>query len=61
MLNLSHVSMYNDTKRKFLFKCEECAMILSVEFEEPEDLKNVQDDKVELECPCGGLCKVLRD
>lgn len=35
-------------------------MILSVEFED-EDLKKVQEDKMVLECPCNGQCKVLRD
>jgi len=48
-------------KRKFLFKCDECSMILSVEFDEEEDLQKVQDDKMVLECPCGGHCNVLRD
>lgn len=49
-----------DDKRKFLFKCEDCETILSVEFED-EDIKKVQEDKMFLECPCGGQCKVLRD
>ena len=53
--------MFFDHKRKFLFKCEDCAMILSVEFEDQEDLDKVQDDRMVLECPCGGQCKVLRD
>jgi hypothetical protein len=53
--------MFNDPKRKFLFKCEDCAMILSVDFESEEDLKDIQDDKIELECPCEGKCRVLRD
>jgi len=53
--------MFNDSKRKYLFKCDECAMILSVEFDEEEDLKKVQDDEMILECLCGGHCKVLRD
>lgn len=53
--------MFNDPKRKFLFKCEDCSMILSVDFESEEDLKDIQDDKIELECPCGSKCKVLRD
>jgi len=53
--------MFGDTKIKYLFKCEECNMILAVDFEEEEDLKKVQDDKMVLECPCGGPCKVLRD
>jgi len=47
--------------RKFLFKCEECEVILSVEFDDEDDIKKVQEDKVDLECPCGGYCKVLRD
>ena len=47
--------------RKFLFRCDVCLMILSVDFEDEEDLESVQDDKIELECPCGGKCKVLRD
>lgn len=53
--------MFSDPKRKFLFKCEDCEMILSVDFEEPDDLQKVQEDKMQLECPCGGQCSVLRD
>jgi hypothetical protein len=53
--------MFSDPKRKFLFKCEDCGMILSVEFEEEEDLKKVQEDEMTLECPCEGHCKILRD
>jgi len=51
----------DNTKRKFLFKCEDCAMILSVDFEDEADIKKVDDDKMILECPCGGNCTVLRD
>jgi hypothetical protein len=53
--------MFNEPKRDFLFKCEDCQMILSVSFEEEEDLQKVNDDKMFLECPCDGQCKVLRD
>jgi hypothetical protein len=53
--------MFSDAKRKFLFKCEACAMILSVDFEDEEDFEKIQEDKLELECPCGSHCKVLRD
>lgn len=53
--------MFNDPKRKFLFKCEDCEMILSVDFEEKEDIQKIQDNEMVLECPCGGHCKVLRD
>lgn len=50
-----------DKKRKYLFRCDSCETILSVEFDEPEDIKKVQEDKVILECPCGGYCNVLRN
>jgi hypothetical protein len=53
--------MCAERKRKFLFRCGDCAMILSVEFEEPEDLENIQEDKIFLECPCEGQCAVLRN
>jgi hypothetical protein len=53
--------MFLVSKRKFLFKCEECAMILAVEFEEPEDLERAQKNEIVLECPCGGRSKVLLD
>jgi len=53
--------MFSSSKRKFLFKCDTCELILSVEFDEPEDLEKVQDDKIILECPCGGHCNILRD
>lgn len=47
--------------RNFLFKCEECEIILSVDFDDEDDIKRVQENKVDLECSCGGYCKVLRD
>jgi hypothetical protein len=47
--------------RKFLFRCDICEIIISVDFDDEEDLENVQENKIELECPCGGKCKVLRD
>lgn len=53
--------MVPDSKRKFLFRCDVCQMILSVDFEDEEDIEKINDNKIELECPCGGQCKVLRD
>ena len=53
--------MFDPTKRQFLFRCETCGMIIAVEFEEENDLQDIQDDKVILECICQGKCKVLRD
>ena len=53
--------MFNEPKQEFLFRCEECEMILSVTFELEEDLQKVKDNKMILQCPCGSECKVLRD
>lgn len=53
--------MCSDNKRKFLFRCDDCSLIMSVEFEEPEDLENIQKNLIILECPCEGKCRVLRD
>jgi len=53
--------MFDDKVHKFLFKCEECAMIVSVELEEEDELEQVRENKLILECPCGGQSKVLRD
>jgi hypothetical protein len=54
--------MFDQTiKQKFLFKCCDCQMIVSIELEEEEDLTKVHDDKFILECPCGGKSCVLRD
>lgn len=48
-------------KNNFLFECDTCKMILSVDLEEEKDIQEYKDDKVLLECPCGGLCLPLRD
>ena len=55
--------MFSDSPKsqKFLFKCEECQMILSVSLEDKEDLKKVNDNEMYLECPCSGICKILRN
>jgi len=53
--------MNTDESRKFLFRCEDCQMIISVNFDDPEDLENLQEDKIQLECPCGAHCFVLRN
>ena len=50
-----------DKKRKFIFSCEDCGTILSAEFEEKEEIDKVNNNKVALECPCGGFCTILRD
>ena len=53
--------MFDEKKQKFLFKCHDCAMIVSVNLEDEEDLIKVNEDLFILECPCGGKSHVLRD
>ena len=53
--------MFDDKIQKFLFKCDECGMIVSIELEDEEDLVKVQEDLFVLECPCGSKSHVLRD
>ena len=53
--------MLLNKKIKCLFKCDICEMILSVDFEETKDIEDFREDKVLLECPCGGVCLPLRD
>lgn len=53
--------MDSDKKIKFLFRCDTCQMIISTEFETDKDIQDVREDKILLECPCGGICLPLRD
>ena len=55
-----YMNMFGN-KRKFLFRCEKCDIILSVEIDEEEDLNKIEEKKLVLECPCGGICRVLMD
>jgi hypothetical protein len=36
-------------------------MILSIEFDEQEDLDKANEDKMVIECPCGANCLALRN
>jgi len=53
--------MLSNLKRKFLFKCDDCESISNIEFETEEDLKEIDEDKMLLECSCGGISYVLRN
>ena len=53
--------MLDEKKRKFLFRCRECRMIVSIDLEHPEDLEKVVEGEMVLECPCGGARHILRD
>jgi len=53
--------MFSESKIKFLFKCNDCNLIVSIDLEEEEDIQKVREDETVLECPCGGKCFPLRD
>lgn len=53
--------MFSEAKRKFLFRCQKCDMIISVDFETQDDFDKIQANELELECPCGSHCMILRD
>jgi len=49
------------TERKFLFKCEDCEMIVSASFSTEEDFIKIAENLLDLTCQCEGIMKVLRD
>lgn len=54
--------MFKDcNKQSFLFRCEDCEMIVSVTIDDEEDLEKIRENKMELECPCKGISRVLLD
>lgn len=53
--------MFMDKARLFLFICKTCETILSVRFEKDEQIKKVQQNRMVVDCPCGGICRVLFD
>lgn len=46
---------------KFTFRCNDCKLLLSSEFEDEKDIEDIKDDLLWLECPCGGKAMLLRD
>jgi len=56
--------MWNEKNviRKFLFRCSECECIFSVPFEEEQDIKDIEENVLILECGiCKGRAVPLRD
>lgn len=53
--------MLFDTNIHVLFRCDTCGTIVSVDFEDSEDIEKLNEDKIILECPCGGTSEVLRN
>lgn len=56
--------MFDDKLHKFLFRCDKCEMIVSIELDEDgdkEELEDVNENKFVHECICGGKSYVLRN
>lgn len=45
--------------RTFLFRCDGCDLILSVNLDDKDDVQKTNEGGMFLECPCGGHCNVL--
>lgn len=45
----------------FLFRCDHCLMIVALELRDIDEPIQVYENKIVLDCPCGGKCTVLRN
>jgi Fe2+ or Zn2+ uptake regulation protein len=52
--------LFNQSKH-VLFKCDECEAIVSVDFDDEDDIKKLNENKIILECQCGGESTILRN
>jgi hypothetical protein len=50
--------MFN--KRKYLFRCDECEVVISLELNDSE-LNKYLEDSLKLECICGEILKPLHN
>lgn len=46
-------------KGRFLFRCDMCDLILSLDLDAEADVHQANEGGMALECPCGGHCNVL--
>lgn len=53
--------MFDDKTRKFTFRCDDCKQIMFSEFSDEDDITDILDNKLWLECDCNGKAKLLRD
>lgn len=53
--------MYFDQNKHTLFKCDTCGAIVSVDFEDEDDIEKLNENKIILKCSCGGTSEVLRN
>lgn len=51
--------MFDDKKQQFTFRCNECKIIITSEFEDEKDIEDIKEGLLYFECPCGGISKLL--
>lgn len=53
--------MFDSKIRKFSFRCVVCKEVMMSDFAEDQDIEDITNDKLYLECECGGKAVLLRD
>lgn len=53
--------LFDEKKRRFYFRCpkKDCKAIHSAEFEEEQDIQDIYEELLYLECECGGKATLL--
>lgn len=52
--------IFNQNKQT-IFRCVDCQTIVFVEFDNEEDIKKLNENKIVLKCACGGESIILRN
>lgn len=52
--------LFSKSKR-VLFRCESCENIICVDFDDQDDIDKLDENKIVLECRCGGESFILRN
>jgi hypothetical protein len=48
-------------KRKFLFRCLDCQMIIAIDFEDEKEIEDILNGELKFECLCQGMNELLLD
>ncbi len=55
--------LFDEKKRRFYFQCAEkkCRAVFSSEFEDAQDIRDIHEETLYLECECGGKATLMWD
>lgn len=48
-------------KRKFIFRCLDCQMIIAIDFDDEKEIEDVLNNELRFECLCKGMNELLLD